>query len=62
MCEYVFCNNVILLDCGLAYTNTVRASVWALAHCDDISHYFLNFYEPNNQWFDGENNQQIHPG
>ncbi len=29
--------------------------------CDNISHYFHNFDNANNQWIDGENKQQIDP-
>ncbi len=39
----------------------MKASLLALAHCDDISHYFQGFNEANNQWIDWENNQQICP-
>ncbi len=36
-----------VLDCWLGYTNTVKASLWPLAHCD-ISHNYRDFY--NAHW------------
>lgn len=50
---------ILRFGCRLDDTNIVNVSLWALGHCDDISHFFLNFYEPNNQSINGADMKTI---